>query len=204
MEDVFDRLDKNRDGVLTPREIIMGLRRHPDLAEEMGLEARVSEGKSRDKLMEVFAEMDKNQDDEVSREEFVEHLGGKLMGAGKMLAGGEGGVEVAAIAGAASSAVSVASASASVEFLLDDSEAVNIQRAQGGVARSAPAPLRKGPGSPPPRPALPLSECHAVLSQRLSLATARLRACGEDKVEGEARKIEALARAMQAVGQIKD
>jgi len=70
-EDIFDRLDRNHDQNLTPREIILGLRKYPEIAADLGLETRIKEGATRDTLMAMFIEMDINQDDQVSKREFV-------------------------------------------------------------------------------------------------------------------------------------
>ncbi len=68
--EIFAALDKNSDGVLTPREIILGVRKNPDYAKFLGVSTRITEGVTRDRLMEVFGNMDINQDDGVDLEEF--------------------------------------------------------------------------------------------------------------------------------------
>ena len=69
---IFDRLDKNHDGNLTPREIILGLRQNPEIAEALGIESHIREGSTRDALMAMFLAMDINQDDIVSKREFIQ------------------------------------------------------------------------------------------------------------------------------------
>ena len=59
--EIYDELDRNHDGSLTPREIILGLRNHPDIVVELGLTSETHEGASRDKLMELFHSIDINQ-----------------------------------------------------------------------------------------------------------------------------------------------
>ncbi|GMI19552.1 hypothetical protein TeGR_g3229, partial [Tetraparma gracilis] len=70
--EIFRVLDRNSNGVVTPREIILALRKRPELAAELHLAAETHEGASRDRLMEYFHELDKNQDDEVTMQEFVD------------------------------------------------------------------------------------------------------------------------------------
>jgi chromosome segregation ATPase len=70
---LFDTLDSRKTGYLTPRSIILSLRTHPELGAQLGLtDSFVREGSSRDKLLEVFRNMDKDRDERVSRSEFVE------------------------------------------------------------------------------------------------------------------------------------
>ena len=71
---LFDRLDRNRDEKLTPREIVLALGKDPLLAAELGLSSSASsasEGASGDALLEYFREIDVGQDDGIGREEFV-------------------------------------------------------------------------------------------------------------------------------------
>ena len=68
---IYDALDRNHDGVLTPIEIILGLHADPSLAVDFGLTSGFHEGASRDKLLEVFNEIGIDQDDEVTKSEFV-------------------------------------------------------------------------------------------------------------------------------------
>jgi hypothetical protein len=69
---IYDELDRDHDGSLTPREIILALRKNPALAKVLGLGSSViNEGQSRDKLMEYFHEIDVDQNDSISREEFL-------------------------------------------------------------------------------------------------------------------------------------
>ena len=69
---VFDLLDKNGDGVLTPREVVLGLRKRKDIAQMLGLATAIQEASTRAELMDMFYEMDKDKDDLVTREEFIE------------------------------------------------------------------------------------------------------------------------------------
>lgn len=70
--EIFGQLDRNSDGAVTPREIILALRKRPSLAAELHISAETHEGASRDALMAYFHALDKNQDDEVSLQEFVD------------------------------------------------------------------------------------------------------------------------------------
>ena len=97
---IFSLLDRNNDGVLTPREIVLGFRKHPEIAEQLGLTSRIEEGSTRDDLMRMFGDMDKDQDDLVTRDEFIQfelqahnvYVRGKK-GGGKKGGGGGGGRE---------------------------------------------------------------------------------------------------------------
>jgi hypothetical protein len=95
-----------------------------------------------------------------------------------------------------------------MEELLDDEEALNIQRLQDGLGRAAAQPTRGVHPSLSPRAQasdnLGIGECYDALSLRLSKATRRLTECEEDKVEVEARKIEAIAKAMRVIREMKD
>ncbi|GMI44648.1 hypothetical protein TrCOL_g366 [Triparma columacea] len=95
-----------------------------------------------------------------------------------------------------------------MEELLDDEEALNIQRLQDRLGRAAAQPTRGVPPSLSPRAQasdnLGIGECYEALSLRLSKATIRLTECEEDKVEVEARKIEAIAKAMRVIREMKD
>ncbi|GMI36227.1 hypothetical protein TeGR_g7831 [Tetraparma gracilis] len=69
-EALYDELDRNGDGEVNPREIVMAIRGRQGLAAELGLPTDLSEGGGRDRLMELFHSMDKNEDGGVSKEEF--------------------------------------------------------------------------------------------------------------------------------------
>jgi len=68
---LYDVLDRNHDNKLTPRELILALRKTPALAAELGLSATTHEGATRDRLMDYFHQIDVDQNDEISREEFI-------------------------------------------------------------------------------------------------------------------------------------
>jgi len=57
--------------MLTPREIILALRKNPTLAARLGLPANIREGATRDRLMQYFHSIDSDQNDEISRDEFL-------------------------------------------------------------------------------------------------------------------------------------
>jgi hypothetical protein len=70
----FKSLDKHRNGSLTLRNIIIGLRKSQGAATMLGLSQHVHEGKTRDQLMEEFAQMDRNHDEHVTENEFVDFV----------------------------------------------------------------------------------------------------------------------------------
>ena len=70
---LFDEVDKDGDGCINVREMIIGLRKLPDLAALLCLPQRVSqEDGTRDALVAVFQGMDKNDDRDITWDEFLE------------------------------------------------------------------------------------------------------------------------------------
>ncbi|GMH97423.1 hypothetical protein TrVE_jg3227 [Triparma verrucosa] len=70
-ESIWDKLDKNKDGMVTPREIIVAVRKDPEIAKALGLSDYIHEGETRDSLMALFQAMDKDSDDVVDKKEFM-------------------------------------------------------------------------------------------------------------------------------------
>ena len=57
---LFNVIDKNGDGSLTPIEFILALRDNEEVAEQFHLARKVHEGITRDKFEQVFQSMDKD------------------------------------------------------------------------------------------------------------------------------------------------
>lgn len=70
-ESIWDKLDKNKDGKITPREVIVAIQKDPELAKALGLSDYIHEGETRDSLMALFQAMDKDNDDVVDKREFM-------------------------------------------------------------------------------------------------------------------------------------
>jgi hypothetical protein len=71
LEEIYNELDRNLDGRVTPREIIMAVRDNPDLAAELGLPREIDDRVAREVLVRYFGHMDTDHDKSVSKEEFV-------------------------------------------------------------------------------------------------------------------------------------
>jgi hypothetical protein len=72
---IFRRLDKNNDGVVNIRELIIALRKDPELARTLGLSSSVrQEDGTRDALERFFQRLDVDGNSVLSMEEFVRGL----------------------------------------------------------------------------------------------------------------------------------
>jgi hypothetical protein len=71
---MFDRADRDGDGAVNKRELILALRREPELCEMLGLPAHIrqAEDGSRDKFQRLFDSADHEDDRLLSVEEFQE------------------------------------------------------------------------------------------------------------------------------------
>jgi hypothetical protein len=72
---MFERADRDGDGAVNKRELILALRREPELCEMLGLPAHIrQEDGSRDKFQRLFDSADHEDDRLLSVEEFQEHV----------------------------------------------------------------------------------------------------------------------------------
>ena len=75
--DIFAELDRNGDGAVNIREVILVLRSSAAVAQRLALPQRVrQEGGTRDALEAFFREYDTDGDRSLTLEEFVAHFGG--------------------------------------------------------------------------------------------------------------------------------
>ena len=108
MRAVFDTIDRNHDGSINVRELLLCLRKHPDVAEFMHLPMHVhQEGGTRETFEEMFQAIDKDGSRDVTWAEFESYftwarrnvpLGGRFNGS-VVLPGGGGGDTTRATAG---------------------------------------------------------------------------------------------------------
>ena len=71
---LFDRIDKDGDGTINKREMLLAMRKSPTVAHALGMDQKVKEGASRDKFESMFQAADSNDDRVLSREEFSSYL----------------------------------------------------------------------------------------------------------------------------------
>jgi hypothetical protein len=75
VENMFYNIDRNHDGSVTRTELLIALRRDPDLAERLELASHVhQEGRSRVKFEEVFRSIDADSSTTISMDEFCGHF----------------------------------------------------------------------------------------------------------------------------------
>mmetsp|Transcript_1892 Transcript_1892/g.6918 ORF Transcript_1892/g.6918 Transcript_1892/m.6918 type:complete len:399 (-) Transcript_1892:1018-2214(-) len=86
----FERIDKNGDGKLELREVVIACRKDPSIAALLGLSTQIrQEGSSRDALMEFFRLVDKDDSRSLDKDEFVNYFFPS-----DAAAGGEGGAKL--------------------------------------------------------------------------------------------------------------
>lgn len=74
---LFERADRNGDGALTRPELIIALRKHGDLTQQLGLPANIRE-QHREQFENAFQSIDQDGSNTISMEEFVAHFIGPI------------------------------------------------------------------------------------------------------------------------------
>ena len=81
MRAVFDTIDRNHDGSINVRELLLCLRKHPDVAEFMHLPMHVhQEGGTRETFEEMFQAMDKDGSRDITWPEFEAYFAAPAVG----------------------------------------------------------------------------------------------------------------------------
>merc|ERR1711970_713076 len=71
MNAAFERMDANGDGFITRQEIYEALLKHPKTAQDLGITDLRGPGRASDKADRVFNDLDVNDDNHISLEEFA-------------------------------------------------------------------------------------------------------------------------------------
>ena len=101
LREVFDRVDKDSDGAINRRELIIALRKHQDICDLLNLPGRIrQEDGSRDRVEAFFQTLDADADNSLTLEELLRHFtpsgGGGGVGVG--VGGGSDGLDGSGLA----------------------------------------------------------------------------------------------------------